>query len=172
VARLPYCVLDETWARHIGDAAILDYVIKLATASDSRTDRSRILGARDHNEGAVRLGRDQHGKLVGRLRGKARRRQADAGAGRRERIEIFRIVEKRDVGRPRAIKRRDIADAPVERRMRPRLGAGELDDFLDRQLAVGWEEIRHSTSAEDLKFLTPSGKFGLGTSNPKTALAL
>ena len=27
VARLPYRVLDETWARHIGDAAILDYVI-------------------------------------------------------------------------------------------------------------------------------------------------
>ena len=59
------------------------------------------------SEGAVGLGRDHHGKLVGRLRGKARRRQADAGAGRRERIEIFRIVEKRDVGRPSAIKRRD-----------------------------------------------------------------
>ena len=28
VAELPYRVLDETWARHIGDAAILDYVIK------------------------------------------------------------------------------------------------------------------------------------------------
>ena len=53
------------------------------------------------SEGAVELGRDQHGKLVGRLRGKARRREADAGAGRRERIEIFRIVEKRDVGRAR-----------------------------------------------------------------------
>jgi hypothetical protein len=51
--------------------------------------------------------RDQHGKLVRRLRGKARRRHADVGAGRRERIEIFRIVEKRDVGRARAIKRRD-----------------------------------------------------------------
>ena len=31
VARLPYRVLDEIWARHIGDAAILDYVIKLDT---------------------------------------------------------------------------------------------------------------------------------------------
>jgi putative glycosyltransferase (TIGR04372 family) len=30
-ARLPYRVLDEIWARHIGDAAILDYVIKLET---------------------------------------------------------------------------------------------------------------------------------------------
>ena len=29
VERLPYRVLDEIWARHIGDAAILDYVIKL-----------------------------------------------------------------------------------------------------------------------------------------------
>ena len=29
MARLPYRVLDETWTRHIGDAAILDYVIKL-----------------------------------------------------------------------------------------------------------------------------------------------
>ena len=28
VAHLPYRVLDETWARHIGDAATLDYVIK------------------------------------------------------------------------------------------------------------------------------------------------
>jgi putative glycosyltransferase (TIGR04372 family) len=28
VARLPYRVLDETWARHIGDAATLDYVLK------------------------------------------------------------------------------------------------------------------------------------------------
>ena len=34
---------------------ILDYVIKLATASDSRTDTSRILGARNHHEGAVGL---------------------------------------------------------------------------------------------------------------------
>jgi hypothetical protein len=31
VARLSYRVLDEVWARHIGDAAILDYVIKLET---------------------------------------------------------------------------------------------------------------------------------------------
>ena len=150
VAHLPFRVLDEIWARHIGDAAILDYVIKLATASYSRSDTSRFLGARNHHEGAVGLGRDQHGKLVGRLRGKARRREADAGAGRREPIEIFRIVEKRDVGRARAI----------ERRIRPRLGAGELDDLLDRQIAVGWEEIRHSTSAEDMEFLRPSGKFG------------
>ena len=28
VAHLPYRVLDEIWARHIGDAATLDYVIK------------------------------------------------------------------------------------------------------------------------------------------------
>src|SRR5271167_4063315 len=70
---------------------------------------------------------------------------------RRERIEIFRIVEKANVGRPRAIKRRNIADAPVEWRPRPRLGAGEPDDLLDRQLAVGWEEMRHSASAVDLK---------------------
>jgi hypothetical protein len=27
VARLPYRVLDETWTRHIGDAAILDYAL-------------------------------------------------------------------------------------------------------------------------------------------------
>ena len=31
MARLPYRVLDEIWARHIGDAAILDYVIKFDT---------------------------------------------------------------------------------------------------------------------------------------------
>ena len=52
---------------------------------------------------------------------------------------------------PRAIKRRNIADAPVEWRLRPRLGAGEPDDLLDRQLAVGWEEMRHSTCADGLK---------------------
>jgi hypothetical protein len=36
VARLPYRVLDETWTRHIGDAAILDYVIKLDFSAGRR----------------------------------------------------------------------------------------------------------------------------------------
>jgi len=36
VARLPYRVLDEIWARHIGDVATLDYVIKLDTLEGRR----------------------------------------------------------------------------------------------------------------------------------------
>jgi putative glycosyltransferase (TIGR04372 family) len=36
VERLPYRVLDEIWARHIGDAAMLDYVIKLETLEGRR----------------------------------------------------------------------------------------------------------------------------------------
>jgi putative glycosyltransferase (TIGR04372 family) len=36
VERLPYRVLDEIWARHIGDAAILDYVIKADTLEGRR----------------------------------------------------------------------------------------------------------------------------------------
>jgi putative glycosyltransferase (TIGR04372 family) len=36
VERLPYRVLDEIWARHIGDAATLDYVIKLETLEGRR----------------------------------------------------------------------------------------------------------------------------------------
>src|SRR5262245_33053571 len=42
VARLPYRVLDEIWARHIGDAAILDYVIKL-DALEGRPAQNIIL---------------------------------------------------------------------------------------------------------------------------------
>ena len=119
--------------------------------------------ARDCNEGAIRFGRDQQRKRIGRLCGKALRRQAGAGARRRERIEIFRIVEKANVGRPRAIKRRNIADAPVERRIRSRLGAGEPDDLLDRQLAVGWEEMRHSACAVDLKLCPCDSEIRLTT---------
>jgi hypothetical protein len=36
VERLPYRVLDEIWARHIGDIATLDYVIKLDTLEGRR----------------------------------------------------------------------------------------------------------------------------------------
>ena len=36
VERLPYRVLDEIWARHIGDVAIVDYVIKLETLEGRR----------------------------------------------------------------------------------------------------------------------------------------
>jgi putative glycosyltransferase (TIGR04372 family) len=44
VADLPYRVLDEIWARHIGDAAILDYVIKRDTLA-GRSARDIILYA-------------------------------------------------------------------------------------------------------------------------------
>jgi hypothetical protein len=73
VTRSPYCVLDEIWARHIGDATILDYVIELSTGIRFSTDTSRFC-ARDRNEGAIRLGRNQHSERFWRLRGKARRR--------------------------------------------------------------------------------------------------
>src|SRR5262249_44556854 len=42
VARLPYRVLEGCWARHIGDAAILDYVIKL-DALEGRPAQNIIL---------------------------------------------------------------------------------------------------------------------------------
>ena len=108
-----------------------------------RPQRRRKQRTRHRDEGAVRLRHHQHGEPFRRPRGKARRQQASAGARHGERVEIFRVVEKRDVGRPRPIKRRNVADAPVERRAGPRLGAGERDDLSDRQLAVGWKEIRH-----------------------------
>jgi putative glycosyltransferase (TIGR04372 family) len=41
LAQIPYCVLDETWARHIGDAATLDYVIKQGIL-DGRDPRDTI----------------------------------------------------------------------------------------------------------------------------------
>ena len=105
-----------------------------------RSQRRRKECARHHNKGPIGLGRDQHRKPLGRLRGKARRRQASTGTRRRERREILRIVEKRDVGRARAIKRGDIADRPLKRRVRSRLGAGQADDVSDRQLTMGREK--------------------------------
>ena len=36
----------------------------------------------------------------------------------------------------------------VERNAGARLGAGERDDLGDRQVARGWEEIRHATGLE------------------------
>ena len=44
VERLPYRVLDEIWARHIGDVATLDYVIKL-DALEGRRPQDTILYA-------------------------------------------------------------------------------------------------------------------------------
>src|SRR5580692_7079941 len=75
--------------------------------------------ARDGDESAIWLGRDQHREPLRRLRRETRSREADAGPRRRERIEIFLIVEKSDVGRLRAIERRDVTNAPVQRSVRP-----------------------------------------------------
>ncbi len=44
LAHLPYRVLDEIWARHIGDAAILDFVIKL-DALEGRRAQDTVLYA-------------------------------------------------------------------------------------------------------------------------------
>ena len=108
-----------------------------------RPQRRRKEGARDCDKSAIRLRRDQHGERLRSLRRKARRSEADAGARRRQRIEIFLIVEKGDVARPSSIERRNVTNAPIERRVRPRRGAGELGDLFDRQRVVGGEEIRH-----------------------------
>ena len=75
---------------------------------------------------------------------KARRDQAGAGAGVSERIEIFRVVEKADVGRPGAIERRDIADAAVGRIAVTQLGVRQRRNLGDRQLAIGFDKSRHA----------------------------
>ena len=71
-------------------------------------------------------------------------RQTPACVDRPAASRYFALSRKRDVGRPRRVERRDVADAPVERTSAARLGARERDDLADRQLAVDWEEVRHA----------------------------
>ena len=93
--------------------------------------------ARDRDEGPIRLGRHQDGQTWRRLRFKARADEASSRARDRQRVEKFGLVEKADVGCDRGIERRDIADAPVERIARSRLGARQLSDLLDRERPLG-----------------------------------
>ena len=79
--------------------------------------------ARDRNEGAVRLGNNQHLQATRRCARKARLQQTRTGACGRQLIEILWIVEEGHVGRLRGIKRRNVADSAgraAHRRAAPR----------------------------------------------------
>ena len=114
--------------RHIRFKACRRMHVRVLAASFHAEQRRWAQGigkqrARDRDEGAIRLGRHQDGQTLRRLGFKARADEAGARARDRQRVEKFGLVEKADVGCDRGVERRDIADAPVERIARSRLGA-------------------------------------------------
>ena len=122
--------------------------------------RARKQRARDGDKGPIRFRRHQHRQPLRRRRRETRRQQARAGARRIEGITIFGIVEKRDIGGSGRVERREISDAPVERRSGPRLRARERDDFGNRQLALDRKKVRHrpgldSERGRDQNFVPP-----------------
>jgi hypothetical protein len=72
--------------------------------------RSRIKRAVHGNERAVRLGRAQDDKAIGRPAFKTLRHQAGTGMSRRETIGVFIAVDEREIGRSGEFERGDVLD--------------------------------------------------------------
>src|SRR6185312_2561064 len=89
--------------------------------------------------------RHQHGKRGRRRRLELRRQETSPGARCREFAEVFAIVEEGQVAGAGGVKRRNVADAPVQRRVSSRLGAREAGDVVDRQFTAWRKEIRHGS---------------------------
>ena len=131
--------------RHIRFKACRRMNVRVLAASFHAEQRRRAQGigkqrARDRDEGAIRLGRHQDGQALRRLGFKARADETGARARDRQGVEKFGLVEKADIGCDRGVERGDIADAPVERIARARLGARQRRDLLDRQRPLGSQQ--------------------------------
>ncbi len=89
--------------------------------------------ARDGDKGPIGLTDREHGEPRGRLAGKPRRKQAGARAGAGEFVQVFRVVEKREVAGAGGIERRDVGNGALKRHAVSRLRPGEGGNLGYRQ---------------------------------------
>ena len=93
----------------------------------------------------------QYGNAARRRGGETGRDQTGAGTRARQIAEVFRAVEKTEVGRGGGIERRNVADAPLGRIAFAQFGARQRNDLADRQLTVRFDKIGHSRPARGLR---------------------
>src|SRR5215813_12558882 len=99
----------------------------------------------------VRLADREHCKLRPYLFDKPRRNKASSGARADKLVEVFCIVEKREVAWTGRIQRRDVGDNALERHAVSRPRPCDLRDFAYRQRLRTFEELRSGHQISDVK---------------------
>ncbi len=102
--------------------------------------------ARDDDEGAIGLLRAQDGGTLGRLLLVTLVDKTCAGAGRSQRVVVFRVVEEAEVVGAGEVERRHICDELIEPRAVARLRARQRRDLAHGQTLGLLEELsfRHA----------------------------
>ena len=107
-----------------------------------RTHRIGIEPRGQRRIGVIRMRRDESRRARRNPRAKLRRNKARPRQRRIELFGIFRIVEKRDVGRPRTIKRLQACKTTRRIGIRLKRDAGQCGDFAKRDRARRRKEKR------------------------------
>ncbi len=117
-----------------------------AARSEQRRRPQRIAEQRPRHgdKGLIGRARAQHADMRRCIGGETLRGQADAGLAGAELAGIFRLVEKRQVGRQRPVERCHAVDAAIEVGAAGWLGAGQRSDLTHGEAARTVEEGRRA----------------------------